>query len=267
MRTDYGQIFQDSAAVEKYDEVVYAPDSYSSIVSARQREYLRRLVRHAFPYRRPVHHDFACGTGRAVKLLHGLVREAHGYDTSEAMLDRARAAGLFASWHKVTEYGPVPEPVPAGRPAVVTVFRLLLNVPEQVRDRAIAFAATALPTYQSGLLIVENHGNASSLRHLRHHRHGADPWFAELSHAQVARLLARHGFAVVQRRGFTFFPRGAYRRRTLRPIVVRIDNLLCRLTVLSRFATDVLYVARRLPTATPEVPADQTPRPEVTGED
>jgi hypothetical protein len=38
-------------------------------------------------------HDFACGTGRAIRQLRGLVREAHGYDTSATMLAQARATG------------------------------------------------------------------------------------------------------------------------------------------------------------------------------
>src|SRR5207248_9311875 len=108
MRTDYGQVFQDTRAVDKYEQVVYAPDSYSSAVNARQRRYLRRLVVRAFPGRPPVQHDFACGTGRGVKLLWGLVREAHGYDPSRAMLDRARACGVPARWHEIAPSGPVP---------------------------------------------------------------------------------------------------------------------------------------------------------------
>ena len=57
MRTDYTQVFTDAEAVEKYEHVVYAPDSYSSAVNRRQRGYLRGLVTREFPYRRPVQHD------------------------------------------------------------------------------------------------------------------------------------------------------------------------------------------------------------------
>ena len=256
MRPDYSQIFQDTRAVQKYEHVVYAPHSYSSIISMRQRKYLRRLVRTSFPDRRPVQHDFACGTGRAVRLLHGMVREAHGYDTSAAMLDAARSAGLRAHWHEIPADGPVPAPAHADGPAIVTMFRLLLNVPDGVRERAMAFAARALPSHTSGLLIVENHGNAGSLRRLRRRRRSGDPWFAELSHLQVAELLRRHGFSIVERRGFAIFPQGAYRLRPLRPLVRRVDSLLCRFDFLSRYAIDVLYVARRKPlTPRPHRPA------------
>jgi len=244
MHTEYSQVFRDRRAVEKYDREVYAPGSYASAISERQRAYLRRLIPRAFPDRRPVQHDFACGTGRAVRLLTGLVRAAHGYDPSPEMLDRARDGGLFGDWHEIPATGPIARPATVDGPAVVTVFRLLLNVSDEVRHRALAFAERVLPDAGAGLLIVENHGNAASLRHLRARRRADDPWFAELSHRQVAKLLAAHGFTVVTRHGFAFLPRAAYRAPWHR-LARRLDDLLCRSGWLSRFATDVLYVARR----------------------
>jgi SAM-dependent methyltransferase len=246
MRADYAAIFRDDTAVSKYDSVVYAPDSYSSAISGRQQAYLRRLARRAFPERRPVQHDFACGTGRAIRLLHGVVRAAHGYDTSGAMLAKAREAGVYAKLHEIGESGPVPEPASMDGPKLVTVFRLLLNTPPPVRDRAVAFAAKALPHADSGLLVLENHGNRSSLRHLGHRRHAGDPWFSELSHAEVEQMLDRHGFRIVERRGFALCPAGTYRRRWLRPVARRLDDLIARMPLLSGIATDVLYVARRV---------------------
>lgn len=245
MRTDYTQIFQDAAAVEKYEHIVYAPDSYWSAINIRQRKYLRGLARRAFPYRRPVQHDFACGTGRAIRILHGLVRGAHGYDTSAAMLAKAAEVGAYARMHQVEETGPTPSPVPTDSPALVTVFRLLLNVEHCVRERAIAFAAQALPHYDAGLLVVENHGNAHSLRHLRHRRHGGKPWFAELTHDDVAALLDRHGFTIVEQRGFAVLTQGWYGKRWLRPLAQLLDDLATRSGVVGRFAVNVLYVARR----------------------
>jgi predicted TPR repeat methyltransferase len=247
MRTDYAEVFQSEAAVEKYERVVYAPETYATAVSGRQRAFLRRLVRREFTARRPIQHDFACGTGRAIKLLHGVVRAAHGYDSSAQMLAKAEEAGVYAKLHQVTEDGPVPEPATVDGPALVTVFRLLLNAPKDVRDRAIAFAARVLPEADSGLLVVENHGNRSSLRHLRHRQHRGNEWFAELQHAEVEQLLARHGFEVIDRRGFAVFPAGAYRREWLRPMARRADDLATRSRRLSAVATDVLYVARRIP--------------------
>jgi SAM-dependent methyltransferase len=244
MRSDYTEVFQDPAVVEKYEHQVYAPDSYASAVNRRQRRYLRRLVRRSFLVRRPVQHDFACGTGRAIRLLHGLVRAAHGYDSSTAMLAKAAQIGTFASLHRVDPGGPVPEPVPSTGPVIVTVFRTLLNADESTRDRAIAFAARVLPHWESGLLVVENHGNRSSLRHLRRRRRAGTPWFDELSHAQVTDLLARHGFRVVERRGFAMLTRGWYGHRGLRRLARGLDELATRVPLLGRWAVNVLYVAR-----------------------
>jgi SAM-dependent methyltransferase len=247
MQTEYSQVFRDTRNVDRYERVVYAPDSYASAISNRQRAYLRAVVAREFPDRRPVQHDFACGTGRAVRMLAGLVRAAHGYDPSPQMLARAREAVPGAQWHEIDATGPVPVPATVDGPAVVTVFRLLLNVSDEVRHRALGFAARALPDSAAGLLVVENHGNRRSLRHLLAGRHRRDPWFAELSEDEVTQLLATHGFRVVARHGCTMFPRAAYRYRLLRPVVRRVDDLLCRTGRLAGFATDVLYLARRVP--------------------
>lgn len=245
MRADYTEIFQDEATVEKYEHVVFAPDSYASAISRRQRFYLRGLVKRAFPYRRPVQHDFACGTGRAIRILHGLVRGAHGYDTSAAMLAKATELGSYAELHLVSATGDTPEPVATDSPTLVTIFRLLLNAEDNVRERAVAFAAKALRNYDAGLLVVENHGNRQSVRHLRHQRHAGSPWFAELDHVEIAELLDRHGFTIVERRGFALFSRGWYGNYWLRSMALFIDNIAARTGCFSRFAVNVLYVARR----------------------
>jgi SAM-dependent methyltransferase len=244
-RDDYGQVFQNTTAVERYEDVQYAPDSQSTAVNERQRRYLRRLVRRSFRDRPPTQHDFACGTGRAIGMLQGLVSDAHGYDTSAEMMERGRLNGYKAQWHLIDEDGPVPVPEPAPGPAVVTVFRLLLNVPDAVRERAVAFAAEALPRPDSGLLVLQNHGSDRSLRHLRARRRAGDPWFNELSDQRVGEILAWYGFELVARRGCAMFPRGWYRPKATRPLVRALDDLLCAVRLLDRYAVDVLYVARR----------------------
>ena len=239
--SDYTKVFQDAGAVDKYEHVTYAPDSYATRINERQQEYLRALAEREFGGRRPVQHDFACGTGRAIRTLHGLVREAHGYDTSAEMMAKAAEVGSQAAWHQVGVDGPVPDPVDAGTPVIVTMFRLLLNVDDAVRDRALAFAAKALPTADAGLLVVENHGNASSVRHLRARRHAGDRWFAELSHEQVAELLGRHGFEVTERRGFSMLTPSLHDSKLARAA----DAAARRLPGADAYAVNVLYTARR----------------------
>jgi SAM-dependent methyltransferase len=240
LTTEYTKVFQDAEAVDKYEHVTYAPDSYASRINERQQAYLRKLVTREFNTA-PVQHDFACGTGRAIRTLHGLVREAHGYDTSAEMMAKAAEVGSQAHWHQVPMDGPVPEPVRAGYPAIVTMFRLLLNVHADVRDRAIAFAAKALPDAASGLLVVENHGNAGSLRHLRARRHSGERWFAELSHEEVGELLDRHGFEVIERRGFSMLTESLDHKLLARAA----DAAARKLPGTDSFAVNVLYTARR----------------------
>ena len=138
--------------------------------------------------------------------------------------------------------GPVPEPVAAGLPVIVTMFRLLLNVDDAVREGALAFAAKALPDSRAGLLVVENHGNAGSLRHLGARRHRDDRWWAELSHEQVDKLLARHGFEVVERRGFSMITPGLHGN----PIARAADAAVRKLPGTDGYAVNVLYTARRI---------------------
>ncbi|GAA2490083.1 methyltransferase domain-containing protein [Winogradskya humida] len=241
MTTDYTKVFQDADAVEKYEHITYAPDSYASRINERQQAYLRDLVARQFGRKLPAQHDFACGTGRAIRTLHGLVREAHGYDTSAEMMAKAEQVGSQAKWHQIPADGPVPNPVPAGHPAIVTLFRLLLNVDEAVRDRAIEFAGKVLSTPDSGVLVVENHGNAGSVRHLRARRHSGERWFAELSHAEIVTLLDRHGFDIIERKGFTMLTESLSRN----PVARAIDTAARALPGTDGLAVNVLYTARR----------------------
>ncbi len=249
----YADVFRSERAVRKYADVVYEPGSYGTAVDARQRRVVRSLVRARFPGQRPTQHDFATGTGRAIDMLAGLVDTAHGYDVSEAML--ADAAATHAArgatvgrvqWHLVEADGPVPRPVVGDGPVVVTVFRLLLNAPPEARQRAIAFAALALPDAGSGVLLVENHGHRRSLRHLSRRLNSGNPWYRELSDQEVTELLAGHGFRVVSRRGCAVLPPGWYRSVRLRPLVRRLDDFLCASRLFDRWAVDVIYVAVRV---------------------
>jgi SAM-dependent methyltransferase len=247
MSTEYTATFRDVGAVEKYEHLTYAPGSYAARVHARQRDFLRGLIQQHFPARRPVQHDFACGTGRAIRALDGLVRDAHGYDTSPAMLAKAAEVGGRAHWHQVAADGPVPTPAPVAGPAVVTMFRLMLNVGDDVRHRALSFAAKILTNPAAGLLIVENHGNARSVRHLGARRRAGHRWFAELSHRHMTDLMRRHGFRIIGQHGSTMLSRGWYDRPGIRTAAPALDAVTRRVPGAGGFAVNVLYVAQRLP--------------------
>jgi len=241
VREDYAEIFRSPAAAAKYDTVTYAAGTYAARVDARQRRWLRGQLPSWFA-RPPVQHDFACGTGRAIGMLSGLVAAAHGYDTSPAMLERARERPATAVYHLIA---PGPGAVPDqryGGPRLVTMFRFLLNADDAARDGALDFAARVLAGDAHGVLVVENHGPARSLRGLGRWRHRDDPWFAELPDEEVVALLRRHGFRVVARRGFGVLPPGAYRYRGIRGAAASVDAVAHRLPS-SPFAGNLIYVA------------------------
>jgi SAM-dependent methyltransferase len=240
--SEYTEVFQNPTVAEQYAERKYAPGTFSSLVSARQAGWLRGFVPNAFPVP-PVHHDFACGTGRIARMLAGLVSVSHGYDTSEAMLGKGRELGTPGFAHLVEAGRAEPEADPL-RPALVTAFRFVLNADPHLRDQLMEFASAALPDPESGLLLVENHGSSASLRHLRRTfgRLDTDMWFQELSHREVRDLFDRHGYELLGMQGFTLFTQGCY-RNPWRPLAKAADDALA--SPLSQWATDVVYIARR----------------------
>lgn len=242
MRTDYTEVFSDPAVVDHYAEQFHAPASFASTVSARQRQWLRGFISEAFE-EPPDHHDFGCGTGRVMRMLDGAVRHSHGYDCSAAMLAKARQLGTPGSLHLVDS--DEPPPAGTGRPAVVTVFRVLLNAPAPVRDHAMDFAAGVLTNREAGLLILENHGNTGSIRHLRRRAHADSPWFGELAHSEITALLRRHGFTPLTRQGFSLVTPAFYQRNRLSRWVVPVDDFLARRRWSTPIASNLLYVARR----------------------
>jgi hypothetical protein len=76
---------------------------------------------------------------------------------------------------------------------------------------------------------------------LRARRHSGERWFTELSHADVERLLARHGFQVVERRGFSMLTPSLHASAIARAA----DATAHRLPGTSGIAVNVLYTARR----------------------
>ncbi|GIF63843.1 hypothetical protein Ais01nite_18780 [Asanoa ishikariensis] len=240
---DYANVFHDAAAAARYDKEVFAAGGWAAGVDRRQRSRLRRWVREAFGDARPTQHDFACGSGRSLAMFEGLTASAHGYDTSVTMLSRARARLPAAEFHLVEDGVPA-TPAATGTPALVTLFRFLLNAPPEGRAAALDFAVRALPHRASGFVLVENHGPSGSLRALGRRRHRGERWFAELSHRDVGNLLERHGFTVIDRFGFGVAPAGAYRHGWSRPLARALDTAT-RLVPHAAVSTDVVYVARR----------------------
>lgn len=250
MSEEYTRFFYASDNADAYDRVVYNPNSYDSFISRQQIAWLRDFVSAEFGNRPPIHHDFACGTGRIVEALSGHVLESHGYDTSSSMLERARQKSPSARFHLIgqDQSAEVPPGAIEGK-VLVTMFRLLLNASPQARASGLAFAAQVLrAAADTGVLILNNHGNKWSLRQLASlRRYRKDAWFHALSSGEVQRLAKAYGLEIVNAQGFGVTPRSLHNHRLTRRMAERMDMWAQRVPWLTCVSIDVVYVIRARP--------------------
>ena len=249
MTTRYADRFQPSAAVDAYEAGEYAADSYASCTWRWQRPVLERVVAEfrgapAGPVRLL---DFACGTGRVLAALEPLVDQAEGVDISENMAAVARKKcprSRLVVGDVLAEPGLLRPPYD-----VISCFRFLLNAEPELRGRVLRKLREALRT-PDGLLLVNVHGNARSLRHpaivwrrWRCRRGNDDTMLNEMSPGAARRLLAESGFKIVRQFGFGMLPPTLY-RTPLRGFAAAVDGALAGEHFWNDCAIDLLFVCR-----------------------
>jgi SAM-dependent methyltransferase len=188
-----------------YDDTLYGPQSFDSWVWRLQRVYLLEVLDRYFGTTRPRYLDFACGSGRVIAALEGgRTSEATGIDVSRSMLELAQAK---LHWSRTVHGDATVDPSLLDGPYdLITAFRFFLNAGEALRARALTVLHRALA--DDGLLVLNVHGNATSLRGLSllvrpfRRRLPAGPAPRQLSFPAMRRLLRRHGFEVIETRGF-----------------------------------------------------------------
>jgi len=235
--------------VTAYESNEYGVQSYSSQVWQWERPVVERIIT---DFRRgrpgPVRLlDFACGTGRVLSAVEGLVDAAEGIDISENMVALARAKCQRARF-KVGDVLARPELLEKNYD-VITAFRFLLNVEPAVRARVLRQLRAVLRA-PDGLLVVNVHGNSRSLRHpavvWRRWRERSRPTGAmlnEMSPGETERLLRECGFHIVRRFGFGLLPPTAY-RTPFRRWAAAADHFFSGENRWSRCSIDMLIICR-----------------------
>lgn len=238
----YDAKFVDEGRVESYARQ-YDEGSYDDHVWRLERPVLLDLLRKERVSRGRLRVlDFACGTGRILRELVEVADELTGVDISVEMTKRAAESSpgaLIRTGNVLTEN------LLAGPYDAVTVFRFLLNAPEEIRGPVLRKIRQHMEP--GGLLVLNNHGHFPSLRSIavrvpksRPERPG------ELRHRDIVELLHASGFRVESRRGFSAFPPVLHRNLPTAALR-RADAVACRpplQRITGGLMVEQLYMAR-----------------------
>jgi SAM-dependent methyltransferase len=250
----YSNRFQNAADVEAYEGQEYSARSYSSCIWRLQQPVLARILKE-FRATRPGQSvrllDFACGTGRILSFVEGLVESASGVDISAEMAELARRKCQKAEV-RVGDILSQPELLAPPYDAI-TSFRFLLNVEHELRVKALRRLREVICT-PGGLLVVNVHGNSRSLRHpaiwwkRRRQKQsvpttGGPIMLNEMSPVEARTLLADCGFEVVQMLGFGILPPTFY-RTPLRGLALAVDRSFANRRWLANWSVDLMFVCR-----------------------
>jgi SAM-dependent methyltransferase len=184
--------------------------------------------------------DFASGTGRILDVAAHYFDDLTGIDVSEAMVEVAREKVPSA---RIVQADVLTEPVDVGQFDVITLFRFILRAHE-LRDDVLDWLRSVIR--DDGVLIVNNHRNAYSLRGLVYrvsHFFRHDGTESELlTDRQVEDLLRDSGFDVQEEFGFDVIP--SFRGRLLLPsrLVLWLERRFIGHRWAARFAKNRIYI-------------------------
>jgi SAM-dependent methyltransferase len=243
---DYRKSHVNPGKGDRYD-AIYAPGSALAFYwDYFERPYLERqfsLAKAARPAGRYL--DFACGTGRILGVGAASFDDAVGIDVSEAMSDLAREKVPTA---RIVRADVLTETVDVGSFDVISLFRFLLRA-GVLRDEILHWLRGVIR--DDGILIVNNHRNAHSLRGVMYrigHRIHRDGFENELlTDREVEAMLQRCGFSVIEEYGFGSVP--SFRGHLLLPrrLLLAVERRLAGSGPLTRFAKNRIYVCRPIP--------------------
>jgi SAM-dependent methyltransferase len=185
--------------------------------------------------------DFACGTGRITRLAEPHFRRVVGVDVSEAMLQRARAAGNQDYVMQDLTRHPLNEKF-----SVITAFRFFLNAEPALRRDALGAIKNHLAP--GGRLVCNIHMNSRSVMGLIYRLTKWIPFVPKhntLSIDQFEKLLQEGGFVIDRVSWYGVTPRpGRLFPRLLDRWLGPIERVFSTLGLQGRFSHSFIVVAR-----------------------
>jgi SAM-dependent methyltransferase len=224
---------------DRYQDVVYADDTFDSILWREEKKILDHEVS---LIQNPRYLDFACGTGRILSYLEGDMKESVGVDNSKEML---KIASSKVSKSKLVLGDITAHDVLKGSEFdLITAFRFFLNAEPSLRDDALRVLVPKLAP--DGVFIFNIHGNSFSYRifivvwyalfgrHLNH-----------VSHLGIRRMIKSHGIKIVRMYGFGIVPKVLYRFLPKR-LLYSLDRMFAKIPVLKFFSYNLIFVCKRI---------------------
>lgn len=239
---DYRQSHTDAAHARRYHDR-FLRNSHRQGMWKLEQACLAQIVRKHGLGPDAAYLDFACGTGRVTQYMAGFFPRAYGVDISGAMLGIAREetrAVTFVEGDLTTN----PAVLPPIAFNVVTAFRFFPNAQAELRHQALAAIRERMAP--GGLLVWNNHLNVDSTMLRLARTLTRDPASRlGMSIPEMDRLMADHGFTVVERYGLGALPFNDRVNLLGTGPLLLTERMLGRLPLPLGMHQDIIYVARK----------------------
>lgn len=185
--------------------------------------------------------DFACGTGRIVRLLEGRFNKTVGLDISSAMV--AQAEKKSRSTEFVVGDATEQADLVSDRFDLIISFRFFLNAQDELRKSVIAFMNSALKS--DGVIIFNVHLQESSLQSkllklwwsLR-----KEQSLPTLSIEHMSELLQTHDISIVETRHYGVLPTSSKLLPLPRTLYSKVESWLSGKAGMRPYARNVICV-------------------------
>jgi len=187
--------------------------------------------------------DFACGTGRILKLGQDYFEETTGVDVAETMLDVARKN---CTQSHILNTDITVRPM-AERYDIISAFRFFLNAEAELRHRVLHSLHDLLNP--QGVLVTNIHVNSRSLLGLFYQARNR---FSALTantegYPEFRALLDQHGFLIEKVYWYGFLPRtGWYFEWVPKYFMIPLESVYRMIPFLKEYSQAFICVCRRV---------------------